>query len=31
RQLQRARNQIGRPFRITSWYRPEPYNRQPAA
>jgi hypothetical protein len=28
RQLQRARNQIGRPFRITSWYRPEPYNRQ---
>jgi hypothetical protein len=28
RQLQRARNQIGRPFRITSWYRPEPYNTQ---
>ncbi|NET30776.1 MAG: DUF882 domain-containing protein [Cyanothece sp. SIO1E1] len=26
KQLQRARNQIGRPFNITSWYRPEPYN-----
>jgi hypothetical protein len=27
RQLQRARNQIGRPFRITSWYRPPAVNR----
>jgi hypothetical protein len=27
RQLQRARNQIGRPFRITSWYRPPVVNR----
>lgn len=24
--LQRARNQIGRQFRVTSWYRPEPWN-----
>jgi len=24
--LQRAREQLGRPFRVTSWYRPEPYN-----
>ncbi|MBW4516075.1 MAG: DUF882 domain-containing protein [Timaviella obliquedivisa GSE-PSE-MK23-08B] len=28
RQLQRARNQIGKPFNITSWYRPEPFNSQ---
>lgn len=27
-QLQRARNQIGKPFNITSWYRPEPFNAQ---
>jgi Peptidase M15 len=26
--LQRARNQIGKPFNITSWYRPEPFNSQ---
>jgi hypothetical protein len=26
RQLQRARNQLGRPFRITSWYRPPDVN-----
>lgn len=25
-QLQKARNQIGRPFRVTSWYRPNPWN-----
>jgi hypothetical protein len=25
-QLEKARKQIGRPFRITSWYRPEPWN-----
>lgn len=24
--LQKARDQIGRPFRVTSWYRPEPHN-----
>jgi hypothetical protein len=24
--LQRARDQIGQPFYVTSWYRPEPYN-----
>lgn len=24
--LQRAREQLGRPFRVTSWYRPEPFN-----
>ncbi|HEY9620610.1 MAG TPA: D-Ala-D-Ala carboxypeptidase family metallohydrolase [Crinalium sp.] len=24
--LERARQQIGKPFRITSWYRPEPWN-----
>lgn len=24
--LQRARNQIGKPFTVTSWYRPEPWN-----
>jgi hypothetical protein len=28
KQLQRARDQIGKPFNITSWYRPEPYNTQ---
>jgi hypothetical protein len=28
KQLQRARNQIGKPFNITSWYRPEPFNAQ---
>jgi Peptidase M15 len=28
RQLQRARNQIGKPFNVTSWYRPEPFNTQ---
>jgi hypothetical protein len=28
KQLQRARNQIGKPFNITSWYRPEPFNTQ---
>ncbi|MCU0567927.1 MAG: D-Ala-D-Ala carboxypeptidase family metallohydrolase [Oculatellaceae cyanobacterium Prado106] len=28
KQLQRARNQIGKPFNITSWYRPEPFNSQ---
>lgn len=27
RQLQKARQQIGKPFRITSWYRPDPWNR----
>lgn len=26
KQLQKAREQIGKPFRITSWYRPEPWN-----
>lgn len=26
KQLERARKQIGKPFRITSWYRPEPWN-----
>lgn len=26
--LQRARNQIGQPFRVTSWYRPDPWNRR---
>ncbi|MBD1914164.1 MULTISPECIES: D-Ala-D-Ala carboxypeptidase family metallohydrolase [unclassified Leptolyngbya] len=25
-QLQKARNQIGKPFRVTSWYRPNPWN-----
>ncbi|GAB4134339.1 MAG: hypothetical protein Fur0046_06040 [Cyanobacteria bacterium J069] len=25
-QLEKARQQIGKPFRITSWYRPEPFN-----
>lgn len=25
-QLEKARKQIGKPFRITSWYRPEPWN-----
>ncbi|NJN85514.1 MAG: DUF882 domain-containing protein [Leptolyngbyaceae cyanobacterium SL_7_1] len=25
-QLEKARQQIGKPFRITSWYRPEPWN-----
>ncbi|HIK42163.1 D-Ala-D-Ala carboxypeptidase family metallohydrolase [Thermoleptolyngbya sp. M55_K2018_002] len=24
--LQKARNEIGKPFRVTSWYRPEPFN-----
>lgn len=24
--LQAARNKIGRPFYVTSWYRPEPFN-----
>jgi hypothetical protein len=24
--LQKAREQIGKPFRVTSWYRPEPWN-----
>ena len=24
--LQQAREQLGRPFRVTSWYRPEPFN-----
>jgi hypothetical protein len=28
KQLQRARTQIGKPFNITSWYRPEPFNSQ---
>jgi len=27
-QLQKARQQIGRPFRVTSWYRPDPWNRR---
>lgn len=26
KQLQRARDQIGIPFEVTSWYRPEPWN-----
>ena len=26
--LQLARNQIGKPFKVTSWHRPEPYNSQ---
>jgi Peptidase M15 len=26
--LQRAHDQIGKPFNITSWYRPEPFNTQ---
>lgn len=26
KELQKARDQIGRPFMITSWYRPEPFN-----
>ncbi len=26
KQLEKARQQIGKPFRITSWYRPEPFN-----
>jgi Peptidase M15 len=26
--LQRAHDQIGKPFNITSWYRPEPFNSQ---
>jgi Peptidase M15 len=25
-QLEKARDKIGKPFRITSWYRPEPWN-----
>ncbi len=25
-QLEKARQKIGKPFRITSWYRPEPFN-----
>ncbi|MBD2463831.1 DUF882 domain-containing protein [Oscillatoria sp. FACHB-1407] len=25
-QLEKARQQIGKPFRITSWYRPDPWN-----
>jgi len=27
-QLQKAREQIGKPFRVTSWYRPDPWNRR---
>jgi len=27
-QLQRARNRLGKPLNITSWYRPEPFNSQ---
>jgi uncharacterized protein YcbK (DUF882 family) len=27
-ELQKARKQIGKPFHITSWYRPEPFNSQ---
>ncbi|MGG6293078.1 YcbK family protein [Leptolyngbya sp. AN02str] len=26
--LQRAREQLGCPFKVTSWYRPEPFNRR---
>jgi hypothetical protein len=29
-QLEKARRQIGKPFRITSWYRPEPFNSRAA-
>ena len=28
KQLQRAREQLGKPMHITSWYRPEPFNRR---
>lgn len=28
RELDKARDQIGKPFEITSWYRPEPFNRR---
>lgn len=28
RELQKARQQIDKPFKITSWYRPEPWNRR---
>lgn len=27
-QIQKARQQIGKPFRVTSWYRPDPWNRR---